>query len=118
MKGKKLVLMFVAIIVALSAAVMVACPDEPERVPGPETGTYYYEVGGKEYTLMLMDVDQFVEVNGGEGIRTGTYVLNGSELTLTYPVSRDQSRKIRRRKRQHNVCSGRSGAYVFGVKEF
>ena len=28
MKGKKLVLMFVAIIVALSAAVMVACPDE------------------------------------------------------------------------------------------
>ena len=87
MKGKKLVLMLVAIIVALSAAVMVACPDEPERVPGPETGTYYYEVGGKEYTLMLMDVDQFVEVNGGEGIRTGTYVLNGSELTLTYPVS-------------------------------
>lgn len=64
MKGKKLVLMLVAIIVALSAAVMVACPDEPERVPGPETGTYYYEVGGKEYTLMLMDVDQFVEVNG------------------------------------------------------
>lgn len=48
MKGKKLVLMLVAIIVALSAAVMVACPDEPERVPGPETGTYYYEVGGKE----------------------------------------------------------------------
>ncbi len=87
MKGKKLVLMLVAIIVALSAAVMVACPDEPERVPGPETGTYYYEVDGKEYTLMLMDVDQFVEVNGGEGIRTGTYVLNGSELTLTYPVS-------------------------------
>ncbi len=87
MKGKKLVLMLVAIIVALSAAVMVACPDEPERVPGLETGTYYYEVGGKEYTLMLMDVDQFVEVNGGEGIRTGTYVLNGSELTLTYPVS-------------------------------
>lgn len=30
MKGKKLVLMLVAIIVALSAAVMVACPDEPE----------------------------------------------------------------------------------------
>ncbi len=87
MKGKKLVLMLVAIIVALSAAVMVACPDEPERVPGPETGTYYYEVDGKEYTLMLMDVDQFVEVSGGEGIRTGTYVLNGSELTLTYPVS-------------------------------
>lgn len=29
MKGKKLVLMLVAIIVALSAAVMVACPDEP-----------------------------------------------------------------------------------------
>ena len=47
MKGKKLVLMLVAIIVALSAAVMVACPDEPEKVPGPETGTYYYEVAGK-----------------------------------------------------------------------
>ena len=78
MKGKKLVLMFVAIIVALSAAVMVACPDEPERVPGPETGTYYYEVGGKEYTLMLMDVDQFVEVNGESALSANNWAYFGN----------------------------------------
>ncbi len=86
MRKNKLFVMLVAIIIALSAMMMVACPDEPEKVPGPETGSYYYEVGGEEYTLSLFDVDKFVETQGSKSVKTGTYVLNGSELTLTYPV--------------------------------
>ena len=86
MKRNRLFLMLVALVIALSAVMMVACPDEPEKVPGPETGSYYYEVGGEEYTLSLFDVDKFVETQGSKSVKTGTYVLNGSELTLTYPV--------------------------------
>ena len=41
MRKNKLFVMLVAIIIALSAMMMVACPDEPEKVPGPETGSYY-----------------------------------------------------------------------------
>ncbi len=85
MRKNKLFVMLVAIIIALSAMMMVACPDEPEKVPGPETGSYYCEVGGTEYTVSLFDADRFAE-STANGPRVGTYVLNGSELTLTYPV--------------------------------
>ena len=85
MRKNKLFVMLVAIIIALSAMMMVACPDEPEKVPGPETGSYYCEVGGTEYTVSLFDVDRFAE-STANGPRVGTYVLNGNELTLTYPV--------------------------------
>lgn len=60
-------------------------PRRTGKVPGPETGSYYCEVGGTEYTVSLFDVDRFAE-STANGPRVGTYVLNGNELTLTYPV--------------------------------
>lgn len=81
---KKRYCWFVACILAFAACFgLVACADPPEHSePGAEAGEYYYETAeSAEYTLTLGE-NGSASLNVGQKL-TGTYALNGNELTLT-----------------------------------
>ena len=79
--------------------VMTSCPnifnpqDTPTSVPetiteGPETGLYYYDNNGTEYTLKLHSGNKFELFNGAN--KTGTYTVNADgTMSFTFAEAAD-----------------------------
>ena len=79
--------------------VMTSCPNTlnpqdtptsgPENIPeGPETGLYYYDNNGTEYTLKLHSGNKFELFNGAT--KTGTYTVGADgALSFTFAEATD-----------------------------
>lgn len=77
----KFVLVLVALCIAFTTMIVVACPAEVV-VPGPETGTYYYGSENEESSLSLYDGNKFTLVNE-KGTEYGTYVIESGTISFT-----------------------------------
>lgn len=87
MKVRKIMVTILFVLTALFGSLaLVACGDtEINLEEGPETGEYYYEVQGenKEYTISLHDGNK-VDFKVKEYDLTGTYTVEGTEVTFTF----------------------------------
>lgn len=95
MKRKLMVFLSMFFAVTLSVGIMAACKENeepPAIVEGPETGVYYYDAEGSEYTISLHDGNK-IDLSVRDLKVSGTYTLgedanfslNFGETTL--PVS-------------------------------
>lgn len=85
----KFVLVLVALCIALTTMIVVACPAEVV-VPGPETGTYYYGSENEESLLSLYDGNKFTLVNE-KGTEYGTYVIESGTISFTKANEKEPS---------------------------
>lgn len=85
----KFVLVLVALCIAFTTMIVVACPAEVV-VPGPETGTYYYGSENEESLLSLYDGNKFTLVNE-KGTEYGTYVLESGTISFTKANEKEPS---------------------------
>ena len=90
MSARKLLSVLAVLLVAtLTSVIAVACPSEPIE-PGPETGVYYYDVGGEDNLLSLYDGNKFTFKKGSE-VKSGTYTVIDSAISLTYSGEKEAS---------------------------
>lgn len=85
----KFVLVLVALCIAFTTMIVVACPAEVV-VPGPETGTYYYGSENEESLLSLYDGNKFTLVNE-KGTEYGTYVIESGTISFTKANEKEPS---------------------------
>lgn len=85
----KFVLVLVALCIAFTTMIVVACPAEVV-VPGPETGTYYYGSENEESLLYLYDGNKFTLVNE-KGTEYGTYVIESGTISFTKANEKEPS---------------------------
>lgn len=85
----KFVLVLVALCIAFTTMIVVACPAEVV-VPGPETGTYYYGSENEESLLSLYDGNKFTLVNE-KGTEWGTYVIESGTISFTKANEKEPS---------------------------
>lgn len=85
----KFVLILVALCIAFTTMIVVACPAEVV-VPGPETGTYYYGSENEESLLSLYDGNKFTLVNE-KGTEYGTYVIESGTISFTKANEKEPS---------------------------
>lgn len=85
----KFVLVLVALCIAFTTMIVVACPCEVV-VPGPETGTYYYGSENEESLLSLYDGNKFTLVNE-KGTEYGTYVIESGTISFTKANEKEPS---------------------------
>lgn len=85
----KFVLVLVALCIAFTTMIAVACPAEVV-VPGPETGTYYYGSENEESLLSLYDGNKFTLVNE-KGTEYGTYVIESGTISFTKANEKEPS---------------------------
>ena len=85
----KFVLVLVALCIAFTTMIVVACPAEVV-VPGPETGTYYYGSQNEESLLSLYDGNKFTLVNE-KGTEYGTYVIESGTISFTKANEKEPS---------------------------
>lgn len=85
----KFVLILVALCIAFTTMIVVACPSEVV-VPGPETGTYYYGSENEESLLSLYDGNKFTLVNE-KGTEYGTYVIESGTISFTKANEKEPS---------------------------
>ena len=85
----KFVLVLVALCIAFTTMIVVACPAEVV-VPGPETGTYYYGSENEEKLLSLYDGNKFTLVNE-KGTEYGTYVIESGTISFTKANEKEPS---------------------------
>lgn len=85
--AKKKLLIIVLFAVAMVAAMLgfVGCaPEEEQKQAGAEVGEYYIEVSETEEYLLTLKDDGGASLSVGEEL-AGTYELEGTALTLTFP---------------------------------
>lgn len=83
--AKKKFLAIALFAVAMAAmAGFAACAPEEEFAAGAEVGEYYAEVSETEEYLLTLKDDGSASLSAGEEL-SGTYGLNGTALTLTFP---------------------------------
>lgn len=85
----KFILILVALCIAFTAMIVVACPAEVV-VPGPETGVYYYDALGEDNLLSLYEANKFTLKTKTE-IKSGVYAINDSALSFTYSGEKEPS---------------------------
>lgn len=85
----KFVLVLVALCIAFTTMIVVACPAEVV-VPAPETGTYYYGSENEESLLSLYDGNKFTLVNE-KGTEYGTYVIESGTISFTKANEKEPS---------------------------
>ncbi|MBE6977260.1 MAG: hypothetical protein E7438_01260 [Ruminococcaceae bacterium] len=76
----------IAVAAIVVAIVMGSTPKEPDEivpVAGPEAGVYYYDTVDGEITLTLSEGCKFT-ISGPKTNKTGTYVVNGTNITLDF----------------------------------
>lgn len=113
----KFTLVLVALIVALTAAIAVACPAEVIE-PGPETGTYYYGAEDKESLLSLYDGNKFTLVDEKETV-SGTYSLQDGIIGFTKFDEKEPSLTARYNDANKTVTFSENGSSkVYLVKKY
>lgn len=84
-KNKLLTIALFAFAMAAATLGFAACaPEEEQKQAGEEVGEYYAEVSETEEYLLTLKDDGSASLSVGEEL-SGTYELEGSALTLTFP---------------------------------